>query len=251
MTTHDLARRAVALAYGAACHLAFLLGVGAMLLGLHEGLRLGLGPFEGAAAAAANAVLVLQFPLLHSLVLSGPGRRLLGRLAPLGLGRSLSTTTYATFASLQVLATFALWSPSGVVLWEATGALRWGLEVAYALSWLLVMKSMQDAGLAVQMGYLGWTAVARGREPRFGAFPTEGTFRWCRQPIYAAFALTLWTGPVLTPDRLALALVWTAYCVVGPVWKERRYVALYGDAFRAYQARVPFWLPAWPRRAGT
>lgn len=242
-SSYSPTRRAVAIALGLVCHASFLMGVAAMLLGLHEGLQTGIGPLRGVPALVVDALLVLQFPLLHSLLLGSSGRRLLGRLVPLGLGRALSTTTYATFASLQVLVTFLLWSPTGTVWWEATGGLRVVSEVAYALSWVLVVKSMQDAGLGIQMGYLGWTSVARGQDPRYAGFPTQGTFRWCRQPIYGAFALTLWTGPVLTPDRLFLAVIWTGYCVVGPLLKERRYAGFYGQAFRDYQERVPYLIP--------
>jgi protein-S-isoprenylcysteine O-methyltransferase Ste14 len=46
-----------------------------------------------------------------------------------------------------------------------------------------------------------------------------------------------------TPDRLVLAILWTGYCVVGPRWKERRYLRFHGEKFAAYQSRVPYWLP--------
>ena len=69
------------------------------------------------------------------------------------------------------------------------------------------------------------------------------SFAACRQPIYLGFALTLWTGPVWTPDRLVLALPWTLYCLVGPLWKERRFAALHGDRFDAYRQRVPYIVP--------
>ena len=51
------------------------------------------------------------------------------------------------------------------------------------------------------------------------------------------------TSPVSTPDRLALAVLWTAYCIAGPRFKERRYERRYGDAFRRYQADVPYMAP--------
>jgi methanethiol S-methyltransferase len=41
-------------------------------------------------------------------------------------------------------------------------------------------------------------------KPIFRDMPTRGLFRLIRQPIYAAFALTLWTVPVWTPDQLVL-----------------------------------------------
>ena len=107
---------------------------------------------------------------------------------------------------------------------------------------------MSDAGLAVQTGFLGWSAVARDRAPIYGDFAAKGTFRVVRQPVYLAFACTLWTGPVWTPDHLLLATAWTGYCVFGPVLKERRYLRAYGERFARYRDRVPYWLPV-PRRS--
>ena len=76
--------------------------------------------------------------------------------------------------------------------------------------------------------------------------PRTGLFRIVRQPIYVSFALTVWTVPVWTPDQLTVALVLTAYCVAGPLLKERRFHRRFGPEFEAYAGRVPYWLP-WPR----
>jgi protein-S-isoprenylcysteine O-methyltransferase Ste14 len=241
----DRRQRALAVGLGAANHALFGLGVGSMMLGLHSGMQTGLGPLRGPAAWLANLALALHFPFLHSYLLTPAGRARLARLVPGGLGRELATTTYAMAASLQLLVVFGLWSPSGVVWWEPAGALRTAFDAAFAASWLLLAKAMWDAGLDVQSGSLGWLSVARGRRPAYGPFPQHGLFRLCRQPVYLAFALTLWTGAVWTPDHLAVALVWTAYCALGARVKERRYLAAFGDEFRAYQRRVGFW---WPRR---
>jgi protein-S-isoprenylcysteine O-methyltransferase Ste14 len=73
--------------------------------------------------------------------------------------------------------------------------------------------------------------------------PTGGLFRLVRQPIYVAFALTLWTVPVWTPDQLALAVSFTAYCLLAPRLKEKRFAARYGDRFHRYRATVPYALP--------
>ena len=106
-----------------------------------------------------------------------------------------------------------------------------------------LLKTMADAGLALQTGFLGWGAVVRGKAPSYRPFATGGSFRWVRQPVYVAFALTLWTAPVWTPDHLILALAWTAYCVLAPRHKERRYLAAYGEDFERYRQAVPYWLP--------
>jgi protein-S-isoprenylcysteine O-methyltransferase Ste14 len=241
-------RIATALVWGLACHGLFVVAIAWMVVGLHEGLTTGAGGLSGWGALAANALLVLQFPLLHSFLLAGPGRRLLARLVPFGLGRDLAPTSFGIVASLQLLVAFGLWSPSGVVLFAAQGALRPVFEVAFVASWLFLVKALWDAGLSLQTGFVGWSAVLRGRRPAFGAFPQHGLFRACRQPVYLAFATTLWTGPVLSVDRVALALAWSAYCAVGPLLKEGRYRTWYGDAYRAYQARVPYLLPFRPAR---
>ena len=73
--------------------------------------------------------------------------------------------------------------------------------------------------------------------------PTSGLVRIIRQPIYVAFALTLWAVPVWTPDQLALAITLSAYCLVAPRLKERRFAKRYGDRFRAYQRKVPYIVP--------
>ncbi len=237
-------QRGIALVSGVICHVAFAMGITAMMLGLYTGLAVGRGMLRGFAAGLVDALLVLHFVVLHSFLLSMRGRALLVRLVPFRIGRELSTTSFAAIAALQLLLTFVAWSPIGPVWWEPHGALRIVMSIAYAVSWGMLLLAMADAGLALQTGFLGWGAVVCGRAPRFDDFPARGLFRYVRQPIYVAFALTLWTGPVWTPDHLLLAVAWTLYCIAGPALKERRYRAAYGDRFERYQQLVPYWFPA-------
>ncbi len=239
-------RIALALTLGAVCHLAFAAGVLAMIVAMFFGLSESLGSVPWPWAALANAALILQFPLAHSLLLTGPGNRLLARLG--AHGAILATTTYAIIASLQLLALFALWTPSGIVWWRAEGAAFWALTLAYGASWLILLKASFDAGAEVQSGALGWLSLLARIRPVFPDMPTQGLFRLIRQPIYVAFSLTLWTVPVWTPDQLALAISLTAYCLIAPRLKERRFAARYGDRFQSYRATVPYALPRLTRR---
>ena len=242
-------RRLIALAYGVATHGLFLVGVGAMAWSLWGELRLGFGRLEGSGRVAVNLALLLQFPLLHSWLLGSKGRACLGRAAPSSARSSLGTTLFAAAASLQLLLVFGAWSPGPGPSWQPEGGLLVVWTGAYVASWLLLGKAMLDAGLGIQLGYLGWVALLRGVPPRYGALAEHGLFRRCRQPIYLAFALILWTGPVWNADHLLVALVWSAYCYVGPRFKERRYAARFGRTFDAYRARVPYFLPAFGRSA--
>ncbi len=240
--------RIVAVTYGACCHLLFVLGVGTMMIAMAFGMSRSLGTLATPWREIADGLLLAQFPLAHSFLLSRRGRKLLGRMAPLGLGGKLSTTTYAAVASVQVGLLFLLWSPSGIVWWRAAGPALLVTGVLYASAWLLLLKSIIDAGFPLQVGLLGWWAVFRARKPVYPPMPRRGLFRLCRQPIYVAFALTLWTVPTWTPDQLVVALVLTSYCVLGPLLKEARFRRVFGDEFALYRSRVPYWLP-WPRPA--
>ncbi len=236
-------QRGTALVIGLAGHALFAAAVAVMFRSLYRGLSWGGMRLSGWTAMAANAALAAQFAAGHSLLLTDRGRRFLARITPFGLGRDLATTLFAAAASLQLLLVFLLWSPSGL-LWAAPqGWARSGLSLLYAASWLLLAKSMYDAGLGVQTGLTGWHAVWRGRRPVYPAFPRGGLFRHSRQPIYLSFTLILWTAPDWTPDRLLLTLAWTGYCLLAPLLKERRYLHWYGQAFARYQQRVPYWLP--------
>ena len=241
-------RIALALAMGLATHLAFAAGVLAMILAMAFGMSESFGRVPAPWAWLANAALILQFPLLHSALLTRPGGRVLARLVPGPHGGTLATTTYALIASLQLLALFALWTPSGVVWWRAEGALLWVGCTAYGAAWLLLLKASFDAGAEVQSGALGWMSLTSRIAPRFPDMPTRGLFRVIRQPIYVAFALTLWTVPVWTPDQLVLAVCFTAYCLLAPRLKERRFAARHGARFARYRAAVPYVLPRLTRR---
>jgi hypothetical protein len=86
-----------------------------------------------------NLFLALQFPVAHSILLSKRSSAVLARLAPIAFGPTLATTTYAIIASVQLLMLFALWTPSGIIWWQADGAVFAILCCLYMLSWLLFL----------------------------------------------------------------------------------------------------------------
>lgn len=235
-------RIAVAVVFGALVHVVFAAAVLSMIVAMFYGMTMSLGRVPMPWAILVNLMLLAQFPVVHSLLLSQRGCRLLSRLVPVH-GKTLSSTTYAIIASFQLLVLFALWTPSGVVWWKAEGTLFWAITAAYGASWLLLLKASFDAGAEVQSGALGWLSLMANRRPVFPDMPTAGLFRLIRQPIYVAFALTLWTVPIWTPDQLAIAVTYTAYCLMAPKLKERRFAARYGERFEAYRSAVPYVLP--------
>ena len=233
----------VAFVYGVFCQTLFALAVGVMIVAMFFGMTESFGIVPKPWSYAANLFLVLQFPFMHSVLLSKRGNKFLNFLAPSKYAETLNTTSYVIFASIQLFALFALWTPSGVVWWRAEGYLFYIICVLYSSSWMLLIKASYEAGAEVQSGALGWMSLAQNKKPEFPDMPTKGLFSIIRQPIYVSFALTLWTVPVWTPDQLALAMVFTIYCLFAPKLKEARFEKRYGARFKAYRARVPYVLP--------
>lgn len=248
MSTYTPKQRWLALLYGVVGHSIFAASLVVMFVSLYRGLSVGWVHLHGVTGWVVNVLLLAQFALGHTWLLSDKGRRFLTTLAPLGLGKPLATTLFATAASIQLLILFLFWSPSDV-LWSAPeGWVRIGMTSLYVSSWLVLMKAMMDAGLEIQLGYLGWTSVWSGKEPVYKSFARTGLFKYVRQPIYLAFTLILWSAPTWTPDHLVLAVLLTTYCFGAPIIKEKRYRRWYGDSFARYQMRVPYWLP-WGKKA--
>jgi len=240
-------QRGFALLSGMLCHVAFAAAVGSMMWKLYTGLKGG-PDFTFPLALMWDVLLILQFPLFHSLLLTPAGGRFLSRITPFGIGDELRTTSFATVASIQLMLTFWLWAPLGPNLIEWHGAVRGVTSAVYVLGWILLAVSMTDAGLGVQTGSLGWWAVFRNRRPQYGPWQERRTLKASRHPMYLAYTLLLWAGPVWTVDHLLLAGVWTVYCVLAPLHKESRYLKRYGADFREYQHRVPYFIPKLPFR---
>jgi methanethiol S-methyltransferase len=240
--TGDIRRKSVALLYGVLCHGLFATGVAIMVYQMFFGMSRSWGGLHAPWNWIGNGALLLQFPIAHSFLLTRPGRVALRRIAPKGLGPDLSTTTYVIVASLQIILLFGWWSPSGVIWWQATSAALLVMTTLYAAGWLLLVKAMFDAGITLQTGSLGWWSVFKNIRPAYPRLPTGGLFRLCRQPIYVAFTIPLWTVATWTPDQFVLATTLTAYCLIGPLHKEARFARSFGSEFEAYRSCHPYWI---------
>jgi protein-S-isoprenylcysteine O-methyltransferase Ste14 len=232
--------RLLALSLGILCHLSFAGAVGVMMAALFGSMRISSPSLSWGAALAIDLILLLQFPLLHSLMLRPSGRAFLSRLFPGELGKHLVTTTFVIAASTQLLLLFTLWAHIGSFEWRPPQPLMMAWTTIYGASWILLAIAMTNAGLGTQMGFLGWTAVYRGKAPVYSSFPQHGLYRICRHPVYFAMALVSTTGPVWNIDHLIVATIFVTYCVVGPRVKERRLLKAFGPTFETHMRELPF-----------
>ena len=241
-------RWVIAFLYGLVCHIIFTVSVITMLVSLFFGMSQSFGKIPHPYSYFFNLLLLLQFPIAHSFLLSSVGKKFLLYFSPKQYSKTLAPTIFVIIASIQLFLLFFCWSPSQIIVWEASGASYFLMCTLYGSSWLLLIWASIDAGAELQSGALGWMSLAQNKAPKFPELPTFGLFKFIRQPIYASFALTTWTTPNWTLDQLLIAVVFTVYCVIAPIFKERRLEKRFGDKFIDYKSQVPYMVPSLSRK---
>ena len=181
-----------------------------------------------------NAMLALQFSILHSWLLYPWTRKQIERLVP--------SPFYGCFFSIStclcLLAVIELWQPQPLTVWHLTGASRRFVQGAFLLCWPLLIYSLSLTGLGYQTGWTPWWAWARRRKLPRREFEPRGLYHALRHPIYLIFLGLIWLTPTMTIDRAMLTGLWTVYIYVGSCLKDRRLIHYVGDPYREYQSRV-------------
>lgn len=179
--------------------------------------------------------LAVAFAAPHSLLLAPSVRRLLTRWIP----SPFYGCFFCVATCLSLWAVFLGWRSAEPVVWRLDGVSRAVVEAGFVSSWIGLFYSLYLSGLGYQTGLTPWWHWLRRRpEPR-REFRVVGLYRWLRHPIYLSFLGLIWFQPVMTSDRLLLAVVWTIYIFLGSVWKDERLAFYLGDVYRAYQQRTP------------
>ena len=160
------------------------------------------------------------------------------------LFKNIGPNNICTPRLFTIIFVILFWTPTQIIIWEASGISYFVMCTLYSCSWLLLVWASIDAGAELQSGALGWMSLAQNKAPKFPDLPTHGLFKFIRQPIYASFALTTWTTPNWTLDQLLIAAVFTAYCIIAPKFKEKRFEKRFGKKFTNYQSQVPYMVPS-------
>ena len=238
----------IAFLYGFFCHIIFTASVVTMFVAMFFGMSQSFGKIPAPYSYFLNLLLLLQFPIFHSFLLSSIGKKYLLYFSPKQYSKTLASTIFALLASIQLFLLFFCWTPTQIIIWEASGTSYFFMCTLYSLSWLLLIWASIDAGAELQSGALGWMSLAQNKAPKFPDLPTFGLFKFIRQPIYASFALTTWTTPNWTLDQLLIAVIFTVYCVIAPIFKEKRLEKRFGDKFADYKSQVPYMVPSLSRK---
>lgn len=75
-----------------------------------------------------------------------------------------------------------------------------------------------------------------------GGLDSSGILGVIRHPWYLAVFILLWAGD-LTPSKIIINVILSAYLVIGTMLEERKLVFEFGDNYRKYQEDVSMFIP--------
>lgn len=112
--------------------------------------------------------------------------------------------------------------------------------------WSLIMYVLQLVVVVILVSCFRQTGVGEflGISKRTSiSFTNTGWYSIVRHPLYFFSTLFMVLNPVMTSQWLMLTIMGTAYFIIGGLIEERRLTTEFGEAYRRYQQRVPFFIP--------
>lgn len=229
--------------YGVFCHLLFL-AIFAYMAGFVGNFlvpkSIDSAPKDGLGAIGVNLLLIAVWGLQHSIMARPRFKRIWTRLVPQPIERS----TYVLISG--VLTVFLMWQWRGLdaIIWNVQHPLArgflWGL---FAAGWLLVPAATLMINHFELFGTRQVWLYLRRRPYTSLPFRTPLLYNRLRHPLYVGWALAFWATPTMTLGHLLFAGTLTLYMVIAARIEERDLVGHFGDTYRAYQRRVPMFIP--------
>jgi protein-S-isoprenylcysteine O-methyltransferase Ste14 len=229
--------------YGVCCHLLFLATFAYMAGFVGNFLvpkSLASAPADGLRAAGLDLLLIGLFALQHSVMARPWFKRIWTRLVPQPIERS----TYCLVSCVVLFFLMWQWRGLDVIVWDVEHpAGRWLLWGLFAAGWLLVPAVSLMINHFDLFGTQQVWLYLRGRPYTSLPFRTPLFYRRLRHPLYVGWALAFWATPTMTVGHLLFAGTLTLYMALAARIEERDLVGHYGDTYRAYQRRVPMFVP--------
>ncbi len=153
-------------------------------------------------------------------------------------------STYVLLTVVVLVLLFRYWQPMPAVVWSVDAPLWSGLLTGLYFAGIgLVLLSTFLINHFELFGLLhGWMGF-KNQEPPKPRFVTPSLYKYIRHPLYLGWIIAFWATPYMTAGHLLFAAVWTIYIFVAVGYEERDMIALFGDKYRDYMAKVPVILP--------
>jgi protein-S-isoprenylcysteine O-methyltransferase Ste14 len=197
-----------------------------------------------------NAVLIfvtlMAFGAIHSAFASHTAKALAQRI----VGADFAAWVYRLFFNFSAVLTvlpvmYLVWTLPDHVLYRFPEPLNY---LAVALQALTVLGMLYAL---YQMDFLFFAGLRQLIDPLHTSIEststaqlvTHGLHRYVRHPLYTTSLIILYLASPMSVNWLAFAVSCNVYFCLGSIFEERKLLREFGDAYRAYQQRVPRLLP--------
>lgn len=195
-------------------------------------------------AAAIDIILLSLFAIQHTIMARLAFKRWWTTIIPQPIERSV----YVLLASLLLLLMNWQWQPLPGIVWHVDASIARIMLLAISFAgWALVLYATMLINHFDLFGLRQVWLYFRGREYTQVHFKETVLYQWVRHPLMFAFIIAFWATPDMTLGHLLFAALTTAYVLVAIHIEERTLVAIHGDEYRQYQARVSMIIPMRPK----
>jgi protein-S-isoprenylcysteine O-methyltransferase Ste14 len=198
------------------------------------------------AAIAIDLALVVLFAVQHS-VMARPGFK---REWTKIVAEPIERSTYVLLSCAALALLMWQWRGLGGVIWDVQQPVARGLLWAlFAAGWFLVpLVSLMINHFDLFGTRQVWLHL-QGKPYTGLPFRTPYLYAHIRHPLYIGWTIAFWATPTMTLSHLIFAATLTLYMASAALVEERDLVRYFGDEYRAYQKRVPMFLPRLGRRS--
>lgn len=193
-----------------------------------------------APSLAINLGLVALFGATHSVMARDWFKRWLTRFVPEVAERSVYVLQSSVFLAIAMLH----WQAMPQVIWHVEGAAAWLFYAAFGLGVVVLLWSTFLIDHFELFGVSQTWRHLRGTPSPRPEFRTPALYKIVRHPMQLGVVIMFLATPHMTVGHLLFAGAMIGYIVVGLYFEERSLVREFGDAYRAYQRRVPMLFPS-------